>query len=75
MAWATVAAMGHRELRIKMPANLPNDRYATITHAVFSVLDAAGVADQSSVLVDDSATDTELNAAFDRHSEQYPWGA
>jgi hypothetical protein len=67
--------MGHRELRIKLPADLPNDRYATIVHTVFSVLDAAGVAEASSVLVDDGATDPELNAAFDRHSEQYPWGA
>lgn len=67
--------MGHRELWIKLPADLPNDRYATIAHTVFSVLDAAGVADVSSVLVDYAATDTDLNAAFDRHSEQYPWGA
>lgn len=66
--------MGHRELRIELPADLPNDRYAAITHAVFSVLDAAGVAGESSVLVDDTATDGALNAAFDRLSGQYPWG-
>jgi hypothetical protein len=67
--------MDHRELRITLPADLPNDRYATITHALFCVLDAAGVAAASSVLVDTAATDAELNAAFDRHSEHYPWGA
>lgn len=71
---ATVAAMGHRELRIKLPADLPNDRYATITHTVFSVLEVAGIAEESSVLVDDTATDIALNADFDRHGEQYPWG-
>lgn len=65
--WATVAGVGHRELRIKLPADLLNDRYAIITHAVFSILDVAGVAEESSVLVDDTATDPELNAAFDRH--------
>jgi hypothetical protein len=66
--------MNPRELRVTLPADLPNEQYATITHAVFSVLDAAGVADTSSVLVDATATDHDLNEAFDRHSEQYPWG-
>ena len=66
--------MNSRELRIELPSDLPNDRYATITHAVFSVLDVAGIADTSSVLVDAIATDPDLNEAFDRHSDQYPWG-
>ncbi|MEV8442080.1 hypothetical protein AB0425_32275 [Actinosynnema sp. NPDC051121] len=66
--------MNPRELRIELPSDLPNDRYATITHAVFSVLDVAGIADQSLVRVDALVTDGELNDDFDRHSEHYPWG-
>ncbi len=66
--------MNPRELRIELPPDLPNDRYATITHAVFSVLDVAGIAEESMVRVDELATDSDLNDDFDRHSEQYPWG-
>lgn len=63
-----------REFVVKLPRSLPNDRYAAITHAVFSVLDVAGVASMSSVVPDRLATDSDLNAAFDSHAEQYPWG-
>lgn len=66
--------MKPRELRVTLPADLPNEQYATITHAVFSVLDVAGIADTSSVHVDAVATDSDLNDAFDRHSAWYPWG-
>lgn len=59
---------------MKLPRCLPNDRYAAITHAVFSVLEVAGLASVSSVVPDRLATDTDMNAAFDRHSESYPWG-
>ena len=67
--------MDHRELRIKLPTDLPNDRYASITHAVFAVLAVAGVAETSSLLIDDAAADADLNEAFDRLTEHYPWGA
>ncbi|MBB5808838.1 hypothetical protein F4560_008606 [Saccharothrix ecbatanensis] len=67
--------MDHRELRFKLPADLPNHIYATVAHAMFSVLDVAGIADVCSVLIDDGASDADLNEAFDRHSEFYPWGA
>ena len=66
--------MDHRELQIRLPGDLPNDRYASITHAVFSVLDAAGVAEDSAILVDERVTDAELNESFDRHNARYPWG-
>jgi len=66
---------GNRTLLVKLPPGLPNERYAAIAHAIFSVLDAAGLAGRSSMITDDAATDDALNAAFDRHSEAYPWGA
>ncbi|WP_309111958.1 hypothetical protein [Saccharothrix sp.] len=66
--------MGYRELRLKLPSDLPNDRYAALTHAVFALFGVAGVAHASSILVDADVTDSELNEAFDRHSAQYPWG-
>lgn len=67
--------MNPHELRIELPPDLLNDKYATITHAVFSVLDVAGIAEESMVRVDGLATDSDLNDDFGRHSEQYPWGA
>jgi hypothetical protein len=63
-----------REVLVKLPCGLPNDRYAAITHAMYSVLDVAGLANVSSVVPDRLATDSDMNAAFDRHSESYPWG-
>jgi hypothetical protein len=72
---ATIEYVEHRKLTIKLPPDLSNERYAVITHTVFSVLEAAGVGDASSVFVDEAATDAELNDAFDEHSERYPWGA
>jgi hypothetical protein len=63
-----------REVVVKLPPGLPNDRYAAITHAVYTVLDVAGLANRSSVIPDRLATDSDMNAAFDRHSESYPWG-
>lgn len=64
----------YRAVLVKLPGSLPNDQYAAITHAVFSVLDVAGLASVSSVLPDQVATDSDMNAAFDRHSASYPWG-
>ncbi|PSL51414.1 hypothetical protein B0I31_12143 [Saccharothrix carnea] len=58
-----------------MPLDVPAERYAAITHAVYSVLDVAGLAAVASVVVDELATDAELNRAFDAHSAYYPWGA
>ena len=65
----------YREFVVKLPRSLSNDRYAAITHAVYSVLDVAGLANMSSVVPDRQATDSDMNAAFDRHSESYPWGS
>jgi hypothetical protein len=70
----TVAGMEHRELTIRVAGDLPNERYASITHTVFSVLDAAGVAEGSLLLVDAAITDAELNESFDRHNAWYLWG-
>ncbi|MEV8440454.1 hypothetical protein AB0425_23995 [Actinosynnema sp. NPDC051121] len=66
--------MNPRELRVELPPDLSNDKYATITHAVFSVLEVAEIAEGSMVRVDRAATDSDLSDNFDRHSEQYPWG-
>lgn len=66
--------MGHRELRVVLPLDLSNERYASIVHTVFSVLEAAGIADGSSILVDGSVTDAEMNKVFDAHNARYPWG-
>lgn len=63
-----------REVLVRLPRGLPNDRYAAIAHAVYSVLDVAGLANVSSVVPDRLASDSDMNAAFDRHSESYPWG-
>ena len=65
----------YRAVLVKLPPDLAAERYAAITHAIFSVLDAAGVASSSSIVSDRLATDAELNTAFDRHSDEYPWGA
>ncbi|WP_158896345.1 hypothetical protein [Amycolatopsis anabasis] len=61
-----------RELRIRLP-DLPPDRYATIVHAVASVLDVAGVVTESSIFPDPHATDEDLNRRFDRFCLAYPW--
>jgi hypothetical protein len=63
-----------REVLVKLPRGLSNDRYAAIAHVVYSVLDVAGLASVSSVVPDRLATDSDMNAAFDRHSESYPRG-
>jgi hypothetical protein len=57
----------HREVVVKLPRGVSNGQYAAIAHAVFSVLDVAGLADGSSVVPDRLVTDWEMNAAFDRH--------
>jgi hypothetical protein len=65
----------YRAVLVKLPPDVSTERYAAITHAIFSVLDAAGVARSSSVVNDRMASDAELNAAFDSYSEHYPWGS
>ncbi len=65
----------YRAVLVKLPPDLSAERYAAITHAIFSVLDVAGLAGCSSIVSDRLATDVELNVAFDRHSQEYPWGA
>jgi hypothetical protein len=66
--------MSYRQIAVKLPPDLSPERYAAITHAVYSVVDAAGLAAEASVVVDELATDAELNQAFDTHSAHYPWG-
>ncbi len=63
-----------RGLYLKLPPGLPNDQYAAIAHAVFCVVEVAGLANRSSVVPDRLVSDADLNGAFDRHSESYPWG-
>lgn len=65
----------YRAVLVKLPTDLPVERYAAITHAIFGVLAAAGLADRSSIVNDRSVCDAQLNAAFDQHSEAYPWSS
>ncbi|MCR6488372.1 hypothetical protein M8542_36635 [Amycolatopsis sp. OK19-0408] len=65
--------MESREIRVLLPIDVPQGRYAAIVHAVAGVLDAAGVVAASSIVVDHVACDAELNAAFDQFSAAYPW--
>ncbi|WP_447002451.1 hypothetical protein ACRAKI_22295 [Saccharothrix isguenensis] len=48
--------------------------YAAVAHAVWAVLNAAGIDEDSSLRPDDGITDAELNAAFDMDVKGYPWG-
>jgi geranylgeranyl pyrophosphate synthase len=66
--------MEYRDLVIRLPGDLPDDRYASITHTVFSILDALELAEVSSLLVDDVITDADLNRHFDLHNQRYAWG-
>lgn len=61
-----------RAVLVKPQTDLPVECYAAITHAIFGVLDAAGLADCSSIVNDRSVSDAEPNAAFDWRSEDYP---
>ncbi len=65
--------MEMREFRVRLAPDVPLARFATIVHAVAGVLDAAGLAATSSIVVDDSVHDQELNEAFDQFSALYPW--
>ncbi|MET9260527.1 hypothetical protein [Amycolatopsis sp. NPDC004079] len=65
--------MRSREIRLRLPLDVPPTRYAAIVHAVAAVLGAAGMLAGSSILVDAAARDEELNEAFARFSAAYPW--
>lgn len=58
---------------MRLPADLPNTTYAALAQVVWSVLSAAGLGDDSSLRPDEKITDEELNAAFDKGMEGYPW--
>ncbi|GAA1291040.1 hypothetical protein GCM10009634_43030 [Saccharothrix xinjiangensis] len=57
-----------------LPADLTNREYAALTHAVWGLLNATGLAGDSAVRPDDRISDAELNAAFDDDVATYPWG-
>lgn len=63
-----------RRLEVLLPADVTAREYASIAHAVWAVLNAAGFGGDSSLRPDDGISDEELNAAFDADMESYPWG-
>ncbi|MDX3187773.1 hypothetical protein PV458_05125 [Streptomyces sp. MN03-5084-2B] len=75
--------MESREFRVQLPVDVPPAQYAAIVHAVAGVLDAAGVVAGvldaagvvagSSISVDHTARDEDLNDGYDHFSVHYPW--
>jgi hypothetical protein len=63
-----------RHLEVRLPPDLSNKTYAALTHAVWAVLNAAGLGDTSYIRPDSKVTDAELISAFDRDTLTYPWG-
>lgn len=60
---------------VKLPLSVSNQQYAALLHAIFSVVNVAGLAEVSSVVSDEAVTDAVLNAEYDRLSIHYPWSA
>ncbi len=63
-----------RRLEILLPPDVTARKYAAVAHAVWAVLNAAGLGGDSSLRPDDGITDEELNAAFDEDVQGYSWG-
>jgi hypothetical protein len=62
-----------RCIEVRLPADLTNVEYAAVLHAMWSVLNVAGIGDVSSLWPDGRVTDAELNDAFDEDILSYPW--
>ncbi|MFT7835588.1 hypothetical protein Q5530_05505 [Saccharothrix sp. BKS2] len=62
-----------RRLEVLLPADVTSREYAAVAHAVWAVLNAAGLGGDSALRPDEKITDAELNAAFDEDVAGYPW--
>lgn len=62
-----------RRLEVLLPSDLSTRKYAAVACAVWAVLNAAGLAGDSSLRPDKRISDAELNAAFDTDVRSYPW--
>jgi hypothetical protein len=62
-----------RRLEVLLPADVTAREYAAVAHAVWGVLNAAGLGGDSSLRPDNGITDEEMNAAFDEDVQGYPW--
>jgi hypothetical protein len=69
----TLSRMPARYLEILLPADLTNPEYAALTRAVWSVVDVAGLAEDSMLRTDKQITDEELNKACHQDGRTYPW--
>ncbi|WP_123745973.1 hypothetical protein [Saccharothrix texasensis] len=63
-----------RGLEVLLPADVTAREYAAVACAVWAVLNAAGLGEDSSLRPDGMASDAEMNAAFDADVAGYPWG-
>lgn len=54
-----------RWIGVKLPRSVSNQQYAALLHAIFSVVNVAGLAEVSSVVSDEAVTDAVLNAEYD----------
>ncbi|WP_406639103.1 hypothetical protein [Amycolatopsis sp. WGS_07] len=62
-----------REIRVRLPHRVQAHQYASIVHAVAAVLHTAGLMAGSSIVVDKTTRDGDLNDSFDQFSALYPW--
>jgi hypothetical protein len=58
-----------RRLEVLLPFDLSTREYAAVACAVWAVLNAAGLAGDSSLRPDKRISDAELNASFDADSD------
>lgn len=73
-SWRMNLRSAHRTLLVKLPVELANDRYAAVAYGIHGVLVSAQLGQTTSIIADDGASDDELNDAFDRHHQDFPWG-